>query len=104
MGVVDIETTIISSLNTWEHITWVVPASNNATLYKNSLLTFVSSNATAITPTTTSAYIASDVSSDGTLGNFFAGSVAQVMIYNRALSAQEVAQNYNATKTRFGLT
>ena len=30
-------------------------------------------------------------------------SVAQALIYNRALSSQEVLQNYNATKTRFGL-
>jgi hypothetical protein len=29
--------------------------------------------------------------------------IAATQIYNRALSAQEVAQNYNATKTRFGL-
>ena len=31
------------------------------------------------------------------------GNIANVQIYNRALSAQEVLQNYNATKTRFGL-
>jgi len=29
--------------------------------------------------------------------------VAQVLMYNRELSATEVLQNYNATKTRFGL-
>jgi hypothetical protein len=32
------------------------------------------------------------------------GLIYSVKIYNRALSAQEVLQNYNATKTRFGLT
>jgi hypothetical protein len=31
------------------------------------------------------------------------GNIAQVSIYNRALSATEILQNYNATKTRFGL-
>lgn len=31
------------------------------------------------------------------------GNIAQFSLYNRALSAQEVLQNYNATKTRFGL-
>ena len=37
--------------------------------------------------------------------NFFLnGQIAQVSIYNRVLSAQEVLQNYNATKSRFGLT
>jgi len=34
---------------------------------------------------------------------FFGGSISTVQIYNRALSAQEVLQNYNATKGRFGL-
>jgi hypothetical protein len=34
---------------------------------------------------------------------FFKGSIASTQIYNRALSAQEVLQNYNATKGRFGL-
>jgi hypothetical protein len=36
--------------------------------------------------------------------NFFSGSISNVQIYNRALSASEVAQNYNATKSRFNLT
>ena len=34
----------------------------------------------------------------------FTGSIAVFHIYNRALSSTEVLQNYNAQKTRFGLT
>jgi hypothetical protein len=33
----------------------------------------------------------------------FRGSIGIVSYYNKSLSAQEVLQNYNATKTRFGL-
>jgi hypothetical protein len=33
----------------------------------------------------------------------FKGNIASVQIYNRALSADEVLQNYNTTKGRFGL-
>jgi len=33
----------------------------------------------------------------------FKGTIATTQIYNRALSQQEILQNYNATKTRFGL-
>jgi hypothetical protein len=33
----------------------------------------------------------------------FQGNIYQTSIYNRALTAQEVLQNYNATKTRYGL-
>jgi len=35
--------------------------------------------------------------------NLFDGKISTVQIYNRTLSAQEILQNYNATKTRFGL-
>jgi len=31
------------------------------------------------------------------------GNIGQTLLYNKALSSQEVLQNYNATKTRFGL-
>lgn len=34
---------------------------------------------------------------------FFTGSIASYKMYNRALSADEIAQNYNAQKSRFGL-
>jgi hypothetical protein len=35
--------------------------------------------------------------------NYFNGNISQVQIYNRALTAQEIQQNYNATKGRYGL-
>jgi hypothetical protein len=34
---------------------------------------------------------------------YWNGNIAQVSIYNRALSATEITQNYNAQKNRFGL-
>jgi hypothetical protein len=34
---------------------------------------------------------------------YFKGNIAQAQIYNRTLSAQEIFQNYNSTKGRFGL-
>ena len=34
----------------------------------------------------------------------FAGNVSICTVYNRALTTQEILQNYNATKTRFGLS
>ena len=35
--------------------------------------------------------------------NFFKGNIYSVKFYNRALSAAEISQNYNATKSRYGL-
>lgn len=43
-------------------------------------------------------------SEPGGANQFFNGNIAQVQIYNRALTAQEVQQNYNALKQRFGIT
>jgi hypothetical protein len=42
---------------------------------------------------------------DGTVikGNLVDGDIPVVRIYSRALNAQEVLQNYNATKSRYGL-
>ena len=40
---------------------------------------------------------------EGNISSYFNGNIAQVQIYNRALSATEIFQNYNATKSRFGL-
>lgn len=37
-------------------------------------------------------------------GDSWNGRIANIKFYNRALSAQEVQQNYNAQKSRFGLT
>ncbi len=35
--------------------------------------------------------------------NYFPGDISIMMVYNRSLTATEVLQNYNATRSRFGL-
>lgn len=42
--------------------------------------------------------------SDQVATDSMAGNISQIQIYNRALSASEILQNFNATKTRYGLT
>lgn len=39
----------------------------------------------------------------GTFAGYLSGNIAQTVMYNRALTAAEILQNYNATKSRFGL-
>jgi hypothetical protein len=36
-------------------------------------------------------------------GGYAKGNISNTSLYNRALSATEIQQNYNTTKTRFGL-
>jgi hypothetical protein len=40
---------------------------------------------------------------DDILSRYFKGTIAQASVYNRALTAAEVSQNFNALKGRFGL-
>ena len=39
----------------------------------------------------------------GGIGAFLSGNIAQTQIYNRALSAAEVSQNFNALRGRYGI-
>jgi hypothetical protein len=49
-------------------------------------------------------YIGSYASSDGQSPlYFFKGSIGQALIYNQALTSQEVMTNFNVFKSRFGL-
>jgi len=36
-------------------------------------------------------------------GTYYSGNISNVQIYNRELTATEILQNYNATKSRFGI-
>ena len=56
-------------------------------------------SATALDATT----LAIGAWSSGIGSQYFTGNISTVMMYNRALTADEVLQNYNVTKTRFGL-
>lgn len=44
-----------------------------------------------------------NIAKDGRWGDFGEVDLACIRRYNRALTAEEILQNYNATKTRFGL-
>ena len=91
------------TINTWYNVCGVYQKSGLNTisyLYKNGVL--LSSNSLAGNLTTVSTPLTIG-STSVTNEEPFAGNIANVQIYNRALSAQEVLQNYNATKSRFGL-
>ena len=95
----DYSPTAVLSANTWYNIVLVWNTSTNkVTGYLNNTLKFDSSN-TYWATTLPSISIGSGFSSD----RYFKGNIANTLIYNRGLTAAEVLQNYNATKTRFGL-
>ena len=76
--------------------------SNNANIYLNGI------NVLTTTIKVNTAYLVElEIGRGGTIptGNnqYINGNIAQTSIYNRALTAAEVLQNYNTTKSRFGL-
>jgi len=86
------------SNNTWYHAIGTYNSNGSAVLYINgSNVGNGSYSAASYSSTYTTTF---------TIGNYagyLSGNVSVARIYNRALSATEVLQNYNATKTRFGL-
>jgi len=43
------------------------------------------------------------IGAEANANQYAACNIAQVLVYNRAITASEVIQNYNATKRRYGL-
>lgn len=93
------------TLNQWNHVSAVVTnGGGNILLYKNGVETqyrIGSLSSGTILYTANQFYVGARYS---TGFEPFIGGISQASIYNRALSATEVLQNYNATKSRFGLT
>jgi len=88
------------SINTWYKVVFVREGNNivggykaylNGILYGNANTTNWSTNGTL------------SVGGRTDIAQFFNGSIAQVLIYNRALTATEIQQNFNATRGRFGI-
>jgi hypothetical protein len=89
------------SLGEWFQVVGIVERSSTIRSYKNA--TLVQSAAAPIGSVSNATFNLNigRTSEGGTL--YWPGNIAIVKIYNRALTATEVLQNYNATKSRFGL-
>jgi hypothetical protein len=88
-------------LSQWVHIAISWTSITNITVYINGVTTPLTTAGTAATlvygsnPT--------NIATRPQNSTYWTGQISNIQIYNRALSAQEVAQNYNAIKSRFGL-
>jgi hypothetical protein len=78
----------------------VYNGSTTISIYENSRNT-QNATVTALSTTNTSVWIGSIDPSYQPW--YYDGRISNIQIYNKALSAQEVQQNYNALKSRFGL-
>ena len=92
------------SNNTWYHITWVV-SGTNITAYLNGSLSNSENTGLASVNIQSDQYavIGRDVRYVGTSSRHMTGGVGQTRLYNRALSPTEVSQNFNATRSKYGV-
>lgn len=90
--------------NTWTNITCTSSTSNSAAgmkIYINGALSTTSNRTGTGTPSSINySTLSAQVAARGG-GSNFGGSISQVSVYNRELTAAEVFQTYNATRGRF---
>ena len=100
----------VFSLNSWNNLVFTV---NNPSLdvkcYVNGVSTSLTSTTLGVPPTTFNTTLstrywklASSIGATGT-PSYFDFKISDLLVYNKTLSSTEVLQNYNSTKSRFGL-
>lgn len=94
----DIYGTSVFSINNWYYIGFTLVNGGLLTFYNNGNQDGTSS---AVSRTVQNSSLL--INDHRSIWYGFAGKISNVVIYNRALLATEVLQNYNATKGRYGL-
>jgi hypothetical protein len=85
-------------LNNWHHIVTTYDGTNIRMYRNGNLAGGPSASSLSITNTT----VTMNIASRGT-GSYFDGRISVAKIYNRALTADEVSQNFNALRHRYGI-
>jgi hypothetical protein len=101
-GLVETQTITTLLSNTWYQVTatFIKP---NVVLYINGISSITNTFNYDLFNSTSNSIIGGYTYGNG-LSYLMKGNISNIQFYNRALTAQEVLQNYNALKSRFGLT
>ena len=99
-GIAQNKSTYIPTINVWINVTNTVTASGVSTLYVNGISTYVANGFTYGNSTSIGRL---GIGADPGGQEPFQGNIAQVSIYDRALTASEITQNFNAQRGRFGI-
>jgi hypothetical protein len=83
----------------WKNITVTYNGSTTIFIYENGVFTQTLTLASACNTTSSPIYIGA--ANTSALSSYYDGSISQVQIYNRALTATEIQQNFNALRGRF---
>jgi len=95
-------------INTWVNVTCTMDSSRNVRVYKNSVQQTLYRNSDGATslshsmPIDTTNYFL--INSRGAWNSGFTYlHLSNVLVYNKALTAEEIKQNFNALRSRFGI-
>ena len=91
----DLQYATFPTINIWTNVI-IRRSGTTANIYYNTV------SVTSGTVTRNYVQGVSEIARDGT-ANVFNGKISNIKYYNRAISSSEILQNYNATKSRFGL-
>lgn len=86
----------------WHYVTTTRTSTTTNLYIDGSFITSVSSSAIDLS-TSSKVFIGRGGDNQTVVGNAFSGSIGITQLYNKLLSQQEVLQNYNAMKGRYGL-
>lgn len=103
-GTTNLSTTTATYISTanWAHIVGTY-TSGTRRLYINGALVNSDSQTGTIATNTNGISIGVFGGYNGGRGYYYNGRIGTVRVYNRALTPEEILQNYNASKARFGL-
>lgn len=93
-------TSITTQNNTWKCITWSNDGINSK-IYVNGILNISGAHPWQGTSGTTVGAVIGDDLND--VNRKLLGNIASTRIYNRVLTDQEILQNYNSAKSKFGI-
>jgi hypothetical protein len=85
------------SVNEWVNVVGLLERGVSMRTYKNAVQVATATAPVGSVSGTTSLFLGSNVGAN----LFWAGEISNVSLYNRALTAQEIQQNFNATKSRY---
>jgi hypothetical protein len=88
--------------NNWHYVV-LTRTSTTTDLYIDNTLSVSKTSAAVNMATASKLFIGVAGNNQTVAGNSFNGQIAQVQIYNRALSQAEITQNFQATRGRFGI-
>jgi hypothetical protein len=89
--------TIPGFTNNWHYIVMTFNTTDGLKIYSDNVL--IASNPTTVF----TSVLTLKIGRDGNGTDAFLGSIGATHVYNKALNTTEIATNFNATKTRFGL-